>query len=300
MAIVSSAFLPQATPMWKRVVNFPLASLLIEVALIAVPIITIMSLGLQKELLHDNGNLVLLVGAVISVISCLWYGFYFRLFHRALGTQLSWNVHIAGIGFALGVALFGVVMLMLWTFGGLGVVATNPADVLAKALGLAVASGVTEEIIVRGIIFRNLERLAGTWISLAVTALLFGAMHLGNAHATTLSSLAIALESGVLLATAYVATRTLWWPIGIHIGWNFSEGGIFGLAVSGGESQGLIQVSTEGSPWLTGGDFGPEASALAVLVCLAATVVFLVLASKRKQIVAPLEYKRRAARAASI
>src|SRR5581483_7760086 len=95
------------------------------------------------------------------------------------------------------------------------------------------------------------------------------------------SSAAIALEAGILLAAAYLLTRSLWLPIGLHFGWNFTEGGIFGAAVSGNGAKGLINTSLSGPQLLSGGAFGPEASVAAVGVCLVAAVVMLVLAARR-------------------
>ncbi len=104
----------------------------------------------------------------------------------------------------------------------------------------------------------------------------FGLVHAGNPGATWVSSLAIALESGVLLGLAYAVTRTLWWPIGLHFGWNLTEGGIFGAAVSGGQNVGLVSASLSGRPLISGGAFGPEASiaAVAVSVCASAVLVW--------------------------
>ena len=58
----------------------------------------------------------------------------------------------------------------------------------------------------------------------------FGLIHAANKGATLESTLAIALEAGILLAASYILTRSLWLPIGLHFGWNFTEGGIFGAA----------------------------------------------------------------------
>jgi membrane protease YdiL (CAAX protease family) len=135
-------------------------------------------------------------------------------------------------------------------------------------IAMAVLSGVGEELIFRGGVFRILEDMFGTTIALILSGALFGALHLMNPHATWLSSLAIALEAGVLLAAAYAATRNLWFPIGIHIGWNFTEGGVFGAAVSGsGGGHGIVNMPLHGPTLLTGGPFGPEASVVAVAIC---------------------------------
>jgi uncharacterized protein len=112
-------------------------------------------------------------------------------------------------------------------------------------------------------------------------------LHLVNPGATLLNAAAISIEAGVLLAAAYMLTRRLWLCIGIHIAWNFTQGGIFSVAVSGGQSKGLLRSNMVGPDWLTGGAFGAEASVVALAVCLAAGITLLVLAVKRGNVVSP-------------
>ncbi len=164
---------------------------------------------------------------------------------------------------------------------------------LAGLPGIALLAGVYEELIARGIVFRNLENVFGSWIAIALSAALFGWLHLGNPHATTLSAFAIGLEGGVMLAAVYMATRSLWWTIGVHAAWNFTETGVFGIADSGNPGQGLLHAEFDGPEWLTGGVFGIEASAVAVVVCLVAALVFLVRAYRAGRFVAPLWERRR-------
>jgi len=175
------------------------------------------------------------------------------------------------VGVLGGVALFALVYLILWAAHGASYGAFNGFGDLGRALAVAIASAVGEEIVFRGVVFRRLEGALGTSIALTISAATFGLLHAGNAGASWTSTLAIALESGVLLGIAYAATRTLWLPIGVHFGWNFTEGGIFGAAVSGGEFQGLITAPLAGPAWLTGGAFGPEASLPALIVSLCAS-----------------------------
>jgi hypothetical protein len=119
-------------------------------------------------------------------------------------------------------------------------------------------------------------KLVGTWGALIFTSGLFGLAHKANPGATLASSVAIALEAGVLLGAAYAATQRLWLPIGLHIGWNFTEGPLFGMTLSGNKmSEGVLRGSLSGPGMLTGGAFGPEASIVAVLVCLVTAIFFL-------------------------
>ncbi|HWO68198.1 MAG TPA: CPBP family intramembrane glutamic endopeptidase, partial [Umezawaea sp.] len=117
----------------------------------------------------------------------------------------------------------------------------------------------------------------GTVISLVVSSLLFGATHLVNVNATPWGAMAIALTGGTMLAAAYTATRSLWFPIGLHFAWNFTHAGVFGIAVSGSEDvpNGLLRTTLSGASVVTGGSFGPEASLMALLVCLVPTTVLL-------------------------
>ncbi len=184
-------------------------------------------------------------------------------------------VELAG-GVALGIGLFSAVMGLLWGFGSYHPSGFGTSAGLATGGLLALATGILEETLFRGFLFRLSSVVVGTWGALIFTSILFGAAHAANPSATLGSSIAIALEAGVLLGGAYAVTGRLWLPIGLHAGWNFAEGSLFGMAVSGFSQQpALIAGQVSGPSVLTGGSFGPEASILAVLVCVAAAVVLL-------------------------
>jgi hypothetical protein len=158
---------------------------------------------------------------------------------------------------------------------------------------VGVIAGFTEEIIFRGVIFRITEDSLGTWIATLITALLFGLVHLMNPNATWTAALSIAVEAGGLLAAAYVTTRRLWMPIGLHFAWNYSQGGIFGVAVSGQPVNGLIKSTLTGPELLSGGAFGAEASIFAVLIGTTMTIILLAVAIRRGHIVAPFWSRKR-------
>ncbi len=153
-------------------------------------------------------------------------------------------------------------------------------------IGFMAAAAVTEELLFRGVLFRIAEERVGTWIAMVSTGLLFGMVHLFNEHATVWGGLAVAIEAGGMLTAAYIATRSLWLPIGLHFGWNFAAAGIFSSEVSGnGATSGLLQTSTSGSTLVTGGSFGPEGSLYSVVFCVVVTLAFLWLARRRGHIV---------------
>ena len=139
---------------------------------------------------------------------------------------------------------------------------------------LAVAVG--EEMIFRGVIFRWIDERWNTWVALLISAILFGWMHISNDNATWWSSLAIAVEAGLLLGAAYKWSGSLWVPIGIHWAWNYTQGNIFGLAVSGSDAgETMLSTIVNGPDIITGGAFGPEASIISVILGTFLTIVFL-------------------------
>ncbi|GAB3818602.1 hypothetical protein GCM10027605_71470 [Micromonospora zhanjiangensis] len=178
--------------------------------------------------------------------------------------------------------MFVAVISVIAVFGGYRMTGWGSVPGALALLGFMAAAAVTEELLFRGILFRIIEPRLGTWTTLVLTSLVFGLAHLANPHATLLSVLAIGVEAGGMLAAGYAATRTLWLPIGLHFAWNFVEGGIFGAGVSGKSgTQGLVHAVTSGPTAISGGEFGPEASLVTVLVGLAITAVFMRLARKR-------------------
>jgi membrane protease YdiL (CAAX protease family) len=192
------------------------------------------------------------------------------------------------LGLALGAVLFSCVVLELWLGGYYRVAAIHVTSDVATAVLLFVAAAVTEELLFRGVVFRLIEEWAGTWIGLLVSAVMFGALHAANPGATWVSTLAIALEAGVLLAATFIVTRNLWLPIGLHFAWNFFEGPVFGTQVSGHTFlESAIGAHVSGPALITGGSFGPEAGLPAIATCLVAAVALLIYAKRRGLIVPP-------------
>ena len=222
-------------------------------------------------------------GLLIAAVMVVAYRVLVRLTERRDATELdaARAIPLTAGGVLLGVLLFCVVYAALWSLGIATFLGWGTTDGLLATFAGAMGAAFGEEIVFRGSLYRLLEEGFGTTAAVLVSGALFGLLHAGNPGATAASSAAIALEAGILLAAAYAATRSLWLPIGLHFGWNFTEGGIFGASVSGGESHGLLNVHLAGPEALTGGQFGPEASLVAVAVSLAISFVMLVMTVRR-------------------
>lgn len=189
--------------------------------------------------------------------------------------------------FAIGLAIGGVLIVMtiglMWAAGWVTVMPT-PVTKVAESLKESVQSGVIEEVLMRIIIFRLLWRAAGVFPALILTALLFGGLHLSNPDATVFAALCLVAGEGIG-AGLYMLTGRVWMSIGMHAGWNFAQGWIFGSAVSGLNdfAGGPLQTRpADGiSAMLSGGGFGPESSLAALFVSLLASIFFLGLAWKK-------------------
>ena len=118
--------------------------------------------------------------------------------------------------------------------------------------------GFSEEILSRGYQLQNLIEGLNLPLALFLSSAVFALMHLGNPHSSPISTLGL-LAAGYFLAYGWLRTGQLWLSIGLHIGWNFFEGTVFGFAVSGTESFRLIHHTVAGPDLITGGPFGPEA-----------------------------------------
>lgn len=218
----------------------------------------------------------LLLGAVW--LSAAW--FTLRLDRQpvaALGLQrrAGWQRELA-TGLLLGLALIAPIWLLLVLFGranphpALG----NAGAALATALLALVPMAVSEELLFRGYLQRNLTQALGGWPALILMGILFSFFHLQNPERSFLAMLNIGL-AGVLLGYPYWRSGSLWLPLGLHFSWNAAQGSLFGMPVSGIGVAGLVETSLRDPYWLSGGPFGPEGSILAT-VAMAAGLAFLI------------------------
>ncbi len=232
--------------------------------------------------------------AGLAILSSLVFGAYlagYRFIEGRRPPELAGLISLKEFfgGLALGVTLFSAVILVLWLLPVYHLQARGTIAGLGAGALSALLAATVEETLIRGFLFRIVQMVGGTWIALIISSAFFGAAHAFNPGATVTSSLAIALEAGVLLAAAYVLTGRLWFPMGLHAGWNFSEGSLYGLSVSGFTAKNALTHGTLTGPViLTGGAFGPEASIVAVILCFGVAILLLWRAAKQGRIRPPL------------
>jgi uncharacterized protein len=276
----------------QRFLMFPLTRILVGVILISI-IVGFSQTGMRSLLDHTEISpriKTLLTGIMTGALSLLIYYFLFKFYEKRRITELSGRGLVKQLftGACLGAFLHCLTILVIWLRGGFTIVSVNPLWYIISPLTMSFTSAIFEEVLVRGVIFRIMEEKLGTYISLVISAIIFGALHLGNPNSSPTAALGLALQAGVFLAAAYVFTRSLWFPIAIHFAWNFTQGGIFGASVSGNPmARSLFSSRIEGAGWYTGGSFGPEGSVQATLFCFVAGLVLLYYARKRGLIIRP-------------
>ena len=134
-------------------------------------------------------------------------------------------------------------------------------------LVIFISVGFSEEIMTRGYIMTALKTTRNKYIVFFTPAVVFALLHLTNPNTSVLGLINIGLI-GLLFAYMMIRTGKLWLPIGYHITWNFFQGSIFGMNVSGMETDSIINTEFTGANWITGGAFGAEGGIVTTIVIL--------------------------------
>ncbi len=276
----------------QKMLHFPLTKIIIGLLVCGV----IVSVGqlLVGKLLDlsalDKSIKNLITGLVVAILAIVSYTYLFKFYEKREIKELS-KIGLfksLTIGIVLGVLLQSLTILVIYLKGGYSIVSINPILFLVPPFAMAFTSAIVEEILMRGIVFRITEEKLGSYFALFISAILFGAMHLGNPNSSLTAAIGLAIQAGLLLASAYIYSRNLWFPIAIHFAWNFTQSAIFGANVSGNTiSKTLITSKIEGAEWFTGGQFGPEGSIQATAFCFIVTVILLILSHKEGKIISP-------------
>lgn len=276
----------------RRIIAFPLALLVIE--FLAVGFAASLASALLVRMADPHGLAGLFGATGIAVLVIAVYLACCRWIERSGNDELPPGAlaRELPLGLLIGAGLFTAMTAIVAALGGITIERVNGMGALWAMLGLAITSGTIEEILFRGILLRHIEAMLGTWAALVITSALFGLAHLANPGESLFAAFAIAMEAGILLGAAYLWTRRLWVPIGIHAAWNFTQGWVFSVPVSGGIApDGLLVTRRAGPDWLTGGAFGLEASVVAMAVATLAGL-FLLLRVVREGGIRPPMWRR--------
>jgi len=308
---VNQAVVADSRPRWRRIVAFPLVSLVI--ALLVLTVATFLAeaviglvIGLGGHLQHaptKDDLVALLTGPYLipsTVLEIVFSVIGYKLVIRHLGEWPRDDFRLAGAardgahGLLAGLLIFSLIVGLAALLGVYHITGGGTwGSFLTILFSMGIGPGFREELWFRGVLFRFGEELGGSWFALVVTSALFGLAHIGNQNATWVSTLFIAVEAGLLLGAVYMLTRNLWMCMAFHAAWNVTQGFIWDVPVSGFPVHGLVIARLDGPTLLSGGGFGLEASVIAFVCATALGLFYLKKAVDRGHVDQPWWVRRR-------
>ncbi len=238
----------------------------------------------------------------ISFAVVMFFGWlYGRIFEdlpfRALGFWLTkgWFLNLV-LGLIIGAVSLALAVLIAYVFGGLTFSRNDSAGMAAMLLTLGTTlviftfGAAFEEAFLRGYALQTFSRAKLAVFGTILTSMIFASLHNANPGANPFSWFNTFL-AGIWLAVAYFKTRDLWFPFGIHLTWNWFQGAIFGISVSGLDRLApapLMRAADSGPAWLTGGNYGLEGgiACTAALVISTALIYFLPISKPSEEMIA--------------
>ena len=230
-----------------------------------------------------GGFLPLIIPFSISTVAAILLGWLFGrkldgVPFRALGCSFSkgWLKNLA-VGCVVGAVAFGSAVIVAVMSGGMSLTINHTSSTSAIAmtllatLAIFVVGAASEETLFRGYLLQTFTREKAVIIGVLFTSLLFAFAHNNNPATNWMSSLNTLL-AGIWFAAAYLKTRDLWFPFGVHVAWNWLQGPVFGINVSGiaeFSPDPIMRATDIGPAWLTGGSYGIEGG----LACTIALII---------------------------
>lgn len=215
---------------------------------------------------------------LVGVLALTW--FFCRIIDKSSLAQLGlqrrgWLAKLAagwGLGTFLILLVAGILMLGSW----LSIESSpwQPLELAAAAFS-AIVVGFNEELAFRGYIMQRLGRAWGVPLAVVGSSILFGLVHMFNPNASVLGIVSVTL-AGLFYALAYLATGSLWLPMGLHMSWNLVQMHVLGFPGSGHVGASLLRSITNGPDLVTGGAFGPEGGIVVIGVGLVAIALLYV------------------------
>ena len=251
----------------------------------AAAILTLLSSGARTGIWASSWPF--LVGAVVLLSSATLVGWgcgavFEELPFRAFGwwPHRGWLRNVA-LGSLIGTAsLLFAAGITAATRGIRFSFNPGPATTIGKtavvALIVFVVAGAAEEALFRGYALQTFTRAKLAWVGVLVTSVPFAAAHLANPNVSRGFTFVNTAFAGVWLAVAYLRTRSLWFPLGLHWSWNWTQAALLGIPVSGIERIApapLLHAMNAGPDWLTGGAYGIEGGAACTAALVISTIV---------------------------
>lgn len=274
-----------------RLFNFPLMRIFIILLFLA-PIMMINSVvvfQVIEKLNEPIASYIDLARVLITIpLFILSYRFYCQIIEKRDAVEVSLKGALKQwlMGAATATLFVLSFVFLIALVGDFTIIETRPfLQLVTNFFNFSIGSFL-QEFILLCVIYRLVEEMAGSWIALFTSILLFSGIHILNEN-ENLTSVAMLMLSSIIFIAPFILTRRIWLSWGFHAGWNFMQAGVFGMANSGIMFKGWLVTQISGPEWITGGAVGLEASYLSVAIDLTVGVIILNMAIRAGQMVPP-------------
>lgn len=264
-----------ALPVWARILLVIIAYIiltgvfkLLGAILLNIPFhekMSILNMSLNQKVIINAFGLI-----PLALIIYIFRKFIDRRTIKSMGFSIKNRFMDIGAGFLIAALLFVGGSLILLILNSIGITFIR-FDIYSFLLNLLlfIIVAFNEEIFMRGYILNNLMTSKNKYIALLISALIFSVLHALNPNISFLAFVNLML-AGIILGSTYIFTRNLWFPISLHLFWNFFQGPVLGYSVSGMKINSIFKVTLTGSNTINGGQFGFEGSLVCTVILIIA------------------------------
>ena len=269
-----------ALPVWARIV------LVIIAFIVMTGVFQLLGMLLLHVSIHDRlasqaislkQNVILSAMGLIplALIIYTFRKFLDRKSISSMGFSFKNRTRDIFVGFLMAVILFifGSFILVELNAIGLTYIGFDLSSFLLSFVLFTIVA-FNEEILMRGYILNNLMSSTNKYLALLISAVIFSVLHGLNPNISFLAFINLML-AGTILGSTYIFTKNLWFPISLHLFWNFFQGPVLGYSVSGMKISSIFKVTLMGSNTINGGQFGFEASLVCTVLLIIA--IFLII-----------------------
>jgi len=273
-------------PVWARIILIIISYLILSAIFqIIGMLIANVPLTDLKALEYLSLNQLLIV-QFLGFIALIIIVYIFRKFidkesFKSIGFSLVNRTNDITAGFIIALTLIGGGSLILFSLGYINFSNIQfDFQTLILSLFLCILISLNEEILIRGYVLNNLLTSMNKYLALTISAIIFTLFHSLNFNLSLIGIINLFL-AGVLLGSTYIFTKNLWFPISLHLFWNFLQGPVFGYSVSGQKFDSLLTLKTIGNETINGGEFGFEGSVLCTIITIVSIIMIMIYYNKK-------------------
>ena len=239
----------------------------------------------EKLQLTTTQSFIISIATLLGTLTVLFL--FMRFVEKRKFKELGLKIKDRGFDLLAGV----IIGLVVMATGFFLLIVLNEIDVqnfnldleeVLLSIGVFTAVSISEELLCRGYIQRNLMYSFNNYIALIISSLLFALAHSFNPNLSWIA-LAGLFGAGILLGLSYIYTKNLWFPISLHFSWNLFQA-YFGFNVSGQEFYSIVEFNIAEENILNGGKFGFEASIFSLILQIALILLIFRYYQKRKNL----------------